>query len=282
MNDDVMKLENDLSEDYWFKPPKIEEITIFFKYHPIQISITNFNSEKLYKRKDKTCRKWVTYSKSQKLFFCSICLAFHRQLENNFCKGVIDFKHMYQKLEEHERSKTHSAAVESFIIQSKNADIKTLLCTKNVNLHKKQILDRRAVLHRIIDILKLIGKRGLSFRGSIESAYTLENENVDHGNFLEILMLFSKYDLTLKNHLNQTIELSKKRHDKVGSSRGRGDLISFFSKTTLNYIIDSIRELIISRIADEVNEVKIFTIQIDTTQDINVTDQCSVIIRCVF
>lgn len=130
MNDDVMKLKNDLSEDYWFKPPKKEEITIFFKYHPIQISITNFNSEKLYKRKDKTCRKWVIYSKSQQLFFCSICLAFHRQLENNFCKGVIDFKHVYQKLEEHEKSKTHSAAVESFIIQSKNVDIKTLLCTK--------------------------------------------------------------------------------------------------------------------------------------------------------
>lgn len=133
-----------------------------------------------------------------------------------------------------------------------------------------------------IPILKLIGKRGLSFKGSSESAYTVEIENVDHGNFLEILMLLSKYELTLKNHLNQTIELSKKRHDKVGSSRGRGDLISFFSKTTLNYIIDSIRELIISRIADEVNEATTLTIQIDTTQDINVTDQCSVIIRCVF
>ncbi|XP_025413315.1 uncharacterized protein LOC112685602 [Sipha flava] len=94
-------------------------------------------------------------------------------------------------------------------------------------------------------------------------------------------MLLSKYDLTLKNHLNQTIELSRKRLDKVGSSRGRGDLISFFLKTTLNYKIDSIRELIISRIADEVNEAKFFTIQIDTTQDINVTDQCSVIIRYV-
>lgn len=139
MNDDVMILENDLSEDYWFKPPKIKEIPIFFKYHPIQINITNFNSEKLYKRKDKTCRKWVTYSKSQQLFFCSICLAFYRQLENNFCKGVIDFKHMYQKLEEHEKSKTHSAAVESFVIQSKNADIKTLLCTKSVNLHKNKL-----------------------------------------------------------------------------------------------------------------------------------------------
>jgi len=43
---------------------------------------------------------------------------------------------MYQKLEEHKKSKTHSAVVESFIIQSKNADIKTLLCTKS--LHKKK------------------------------------------------------------------------------------------------------------------------------------------------
>ena len=86
MNDDVMKLKNDLSEDCWFKLSKIDEITIFFKYHPIQINITNFNSEKLYKRKDKTFRKWVTYSKSQQLFFCSICLAFYRQLENNFWK----------------------------------------------------------------------------------------------------------------------------------------------------------------------------------------------------
>lgn len=138
-NDDLIKLENDLSEDYWFKPPKIEEITIFFKYHPIQINIANFNSEKLYKRKDKTCRKWVTYSKSQHLFFCLVCLAFHRQIENNFCKGVIDFKHMYQKLEEHEKSKTHSAAVESFVIQSKNADIKNFCVLKVLIFIKKKL-----------------------------------------------------------------------------------------------------------------------------------------------
>lgn len=128
-----MKLKNDLSEDYWFKPPKKKKSQYFlsiilFNISIYQISITNFNSAKLYKRKDKTCRKWVTCSKSQQLFFCSICLAFHRQLENNFCKGVIDFKHIqYQKLEEHEKSKTHSAAVESFIIQSKNVDINTFV-----------------------------------------------------------------------------------------------------------------------------------------------------------
>jgi hypothetical protein len=49
----------------------------------------------------------------------SVQYALHRQLENNFCKGVIEFKHMYQKLEEHKKSKIHSAAVELFVVQCK-------------------------------------------------------------------------------------------------------------------------------------------------------------------
>jgi hypothetical protein len=49
--------------------------------------------------------------------------------------------------------------------------------------------------------------------------------------FLEVLILLSKYYMTLKINLNQTIELSKRRrYDKVENSHGRGDLISFFQK----------------------------------------------------
>jgi hypothetical protein len=76
-------------------------------------------------------------------------------------------------------------------------------------------MDRSAVLHRIINILKLIGKNGLSFKRSIESAYTLKNENVDYGNFLEILILISKYDITLKIHINQIVGLSKKKKNNI-------------------------------------------------------------------
>lgn len=72
VSDDIMKLNNDLDESYWFSPPKTDEITDFFKYHPIQPNVKLLNSEKLYKRKDKTWRKWITYSKSQQLYFCSI------------------------------------------------------------------------------------------------------------------------------------------------------------------------------------------------------------------
>ena len=36
----------------------------------------------------------------------------------------------------------------------------------------------------------------------MEAAYTLENDDIDHGNFLEILLLLRKYDSVLQNHIN--------------------------------------------------------------------------------
>ncbi len=39
-------------------------------------------------------------------------------------------------------------------------------------------------MERIIDVMKLIGKRGLSHRGKqVEAAYTLDDNTIDHGNF---------------------------------------------------------------------------------------------------
>lgn len=45
-------------------------------------------------------------------------------------------------------------------------------------------------MFRIIETIKLIGKRGLSYRGSgnSEAAYNLFDETIDHGNFLELLI----------------------------------------------------------------------------------------------
>lgn len=51
----------------------------------------------------------------------------------------------------------------------------------------------RQVLNRIINVIKLIGKRGLSIRGkSNEATYLLNNTFLDHGNFLELIILLSK------------------------------------------------------------------------------------------
>ncbi|CAI6358229.1 unnamed protein product [Macrosiphum euphorbiae] len=63
----------------------------------------------------------------------------------------------------------------------------------------------KAVLERIIETIKVIGKRGLSFRGAkdAEAAYTLNDDSLDNGNFLEMFILISKFDTLLKEHIDE-------------------------------------------------------------------------------
>lgn len=58
----------------------------------------------------------------------------------------------------------------------------------------------------VIDVLKRIGTRGLAFRASKEAAYSLKNDTINHGNFLQIILLNSKYDTRLEKHLKKAIE----------------------------------------------------------------------------
>jgi len=116
----------------------------------------------------------------------------------------------------------------------------------------------------------------------------LFNETIDHGNFLELLIFLSKFDPLLKNYLKESCEKSeehrKSRIENAGVgiiSKGRSNLETFLSKTMVNNIIQIISKLIKNKISQEISETKFFSLQIDTTQDINVHDQCSVVIRYV-
>jgi len=124
---------------------------------------------------------------------------------------------------------------------------------------KKEVENRRQVLLRIIDIIKLIGKRGLSYRPkNNEAAYKLINQSLDHGNFLEMILLLGKYDPILNAHLEKSIKNSIKSHN-AGSKQGEG-FVNFLSKTTVNYIIDIITKKMKSFISKEVIEAGIYYI----------------------
>jgi hypothetical protein len=60
----------------------------------------------------------------------------------------------------------------------------------------KYLRKRREIFQRIIDIVKFIGKPGLSYGGDkLEAVYSLENMSIDHRNFLELVVIVSKYDI---------------------------------------------------------------------------------------
>ena len=62
-------------------------------------------------------------------------------------------------------------------------------------------------------------------------------------------------------------------HQKRGGREGRGSMITFLPKDTVNLIIDLIKCEIKSRIAAEINSAGMYFIQLDTTQDISTKDQ---------
>ena len=126
----------------------------------------------------------------------------------------------HQIIGEHERSEAHRTSAEAYFLRASRSDVGSLLAEKQVSLHREQVRKKRQVMDRVINVIKVIGKRGLSYRGGKhEAAYSLENMELDHGNFLEIIMLLSKYDVCLQEHVSNCIKTSKMQHE---TGKGRG------------------------------------------------------------
>lgn len=228
----------------YFASPAMNAIQSFIAYHPQQQTEDQF-LKKCFQRQNGTNRKWLTYSIENNLMYCFICLAFSKDKTSSFINGTMDRRHIHQRIEEHEKSKLHSQSTSAYMQFASNQSIEE--CVGNhVTKRKEKVLRRRQILERIVDVVKLIGKRGLSYRGSKhEAAYTLSNENVDHGNFLELILLVSKYDVLLKEHVDHCIQQST-------SSQGRGSLVTFLSKNTVSKVVSSISNMIQQIIVTEV------------------------------
>jgi len=108
--------------NYWFKKPNQNELKFFFSSHPIQPKFDDLNCTKLYKRKDGILRNWLSFNSVKNSFFCSVCLAFCRNIEDDKNARFVKYgleknsKHLYQRIDEHELSKNHSDCAESFML----------------------------------------------------------------------------------------------------------------------------------------------------------------------
>lgn len=276
VKDGPSEITDEISVDYFKKPCTSEENVLFWNYHPNQ-KTNNQVVKRSFFRKDGTNRWWLSYNKENHSLHCSVCIAFLSTSENSaFIKGLTDWRHVHTRVEEHERSSCHLKCSTAYLVEQKKSSVSHLLARN----HHDEIGKRRQVMERVVDVVKLIGKRGLSYRGSKEeAAYTLDNDEIDHGTFLEVMKLLGKYDSCTADHLSQINKKSKKLHEKAKGSRGRGALITLLSKSTVNSVITVIRDKIRQCISEEITDM--FSVEIDTTQDISTQDQCSVIVRYV-
>lgn len=176
-----------------------------------------------------------------------MCLAFAKRSDTStFITGMCDWRHVHLRTEEHEKSIAHQTCAEAFFLRCSKSNISSLFAGSQMSAHREQVKKRRQVLERVVDVVKVLGKRGLSYR-------QVENE---------------------------AVEKSRKLHQS-NELRGRGSLVTLLSKTTVNSVIDALGHLIQESIASDVQKAGMFSVQLDTTQDITGHDQCSVILRYV-
>ena len=205
-----------------------------------------------------------------------------------FSCDVDNKKHFYTRIKEHEQCKTHSANVDAFMVYKSECMIANLRNDTLVSQRLVEVNHRRNVLTRVIEAIKLIGKSGLVTRGKRnEAVYKLFDDSINHGNFLEIIKIIERFDATLQSRLTtvaekSTIAMKKhnaKKDEKKSKKRGRGSLVAFLSKTIISKLIGIMRDIIKRAISKEIQEAKIFFVEINTTQDVSCQDQCSIILR---
>ena len=141
-------------------------------------------------------------------------------------EGYGDKQHLQTRINEHEDSRSHKQSSENHATHLAHQDTVSILDSSSSYNANKQISRNIEIVDIIIDVVKLIGKQGMSFRGHRgESAYTFDIPEVNHGNFLEILLTFSKRIESLSHHIARITSLSKVARGR--GSKGRGSLVTF-------------------------------------------------------
>ena len=90
------------------------------------------------------------------------------------------------------------------------------------------------------------------------------------------MKVIAEFYPTLQAHLNKVIKLAKKRDPK---GKGRGNFVTFLSKTSCVKILKLIAEMLKEKIAKYVNDAGLFSIQMDSTTDISTNYQGTVVVR---
>ncbi|KAL5236899.1 hypothetical protein ACI65C_004309 [Semiaphis heraclei] len=145
-----------------FKKPMPSGINDFFKFHPKQPDTEKlFKSSKAYFRSSSIKRQWLSFDDQSKSLFCSVCLAFSSE-PNLFTKGLSIWAHVYQRIEEHEASKTHMSCSESYLLHTNtiqtSPDFNPEIKAKAKNL-KETFMSYELILTAFIyiKIFKIVG-----------------------------------------------------------------------------------------------------------------------------
>lgn len=166
--------------------------------HPGQRNFTEFHLHRTLPNGTKIVRNWLIYSPTTDSIFCFVCRLFGNLCDNPSpfaLNGFNNWNETSRSISMHEQSKDHM-----------NNDVKYKLRLKNEltlensfnNTVEDEMTYWRKVLWRVVEVVKFLSSRGLSFRGHDEMIGSKHN-----GNFLGCLELICKFDPFLEQHFSR-------------------------------------------------------------------------------
>lgn len=205
-------------------------------------------------------RTWLVLSPANKHLYCWVCKLFSDNKTTLGGSGFSDWKHVTERLSEHEKSILHRQCIikmSNRMQSSHRIDSGLVVQLENESNYW------RSLLQRIVATVKFLSQRGMAFFGENETFGSPHN-----GNFLGCLELIAEFDPFLASHIQ-----------KYGN-KGRGHT-NYLSSTCVYEFIDLMSKKVLNKITSEIISAKYFSIIVDSTPDITHLDQLCFIVRYV-
>ena len=191
------------------------------------------------------------------MVYCFYCKLFDAA-ESQFITGYCDRKHSNERIRSHESSASHMQNDVQFNILSKEVG---RIDNDLARQMKYSVEYWRAVLRRVISVVKFLCKRGLGFRGDDEIIGSDTNRI-----FLGLIELLSEYDTFLAEHL--------KNHGNCGSGH-----TNYLSSTIYEVVIDIMGLKVKEELLKRLEKSKFYSISVDSTTDEAHFNQLCIIFR---
>ena len=216
----------------------------------------------------KILRTWMVYSTTSHSPYCFCCRLFivqPKSISSKFVTGFDKWWKLNPKVERHESSRDHIENLELWKTMCMNLRLGMTIDARETKLIDQNKKKWRDILTRLLDIIVVLVKQNLAFRGHKE-----DETSLNRGNFLELVDLLSKYDPVLKEH---PIRFKK--------SIGKKKIPSYLSSEIQNQFITVLSKHVKDNIIREIKAAGYYGIMFDNTPDLSHTDQMSEIIRYV-
>ena len=207
--------------------------------------------------------KWLEYSPSINKAFCFPCRVFgtkgHHQ-EAFVSNGFQNWKSALEKFHAHQSSVAHKNSILAWEVgkQMQNNPERNVVSLISLQ-HKKMIDENRQYLKNIVETLVFIGRQGISLRGHREN-----DESLNKGNFLELLMFQAKYSPLINRFF-----ANKEKN------------VTYTSPGVQNDLLAAIGENIRDSTVNQIKYTRMFALILDESSDISRHEQAAVVLQYV-